>query len=223
MSCFAALATPLRPPAQAANGWRGLPSSLLSTAMPTPRARTAGRTPAPAAVDVTCSSRQPPRAAFEASDPLAKPASRRALLSALALAAAAAAARPDAARAANKVDWDAAEFTATKSGLLVKDDVEGEGPSPRRNMIVTIHYKGMLGDGYVFDEDRERPFDFVIGQGRAIKGWEEGIGTMKVGGRRRIIVPPELGWGDKGNGLLNVPPNATTYFEVELLKARKFF
>eukprot|EP00741_Cyanophora_paradoxa_P023418 tig00021582_g22622.t1 len=148
MSCFAAPVTPLRPPAQAANGWRALPASQLCTSMPTPRARTAGRTPAPAAVDVTCSSRQPPRAAFEASEPSAKPASRRALLSALALAAAAAAARPDAARAANKVDWDAAEFTATKSGLLVKDDVEGEGPSPRRNMIVTSI------EGLDFEEQR---------------------------------------------------------------------
>lgn len=106
----------------------------------------------------------------------------------------------------------------TDSGLQYTDLVEGTGDSPKSGQKVTVHYTGTLEDGTKFDSSRDRgqPFDFKIGVGQVIKGWDEGVSTMKVGGRRQLIIPPELGYGSRGIG--PIPPNATLIFDVELLK-----
>jgi len=109
----------------------------------------------------------------------------------------------------------------TASGLKYIDIVEGTGPSPKRGQIVTVHYTGTLENGKKFDSslDRGKPFEFHIGEGQVIKGWDEGVMSMKVGGKRRLIIPPELGYGARGAGGV-IPPNAKLIFEVELLGAR---
>ncbi len=105
----------------------------------------------------------------------------------------------------------------TPSGLKYIDYVVGSGPNPTSGKRVRVHYTGTLADGTKFDSsvDRGRPFEFVIGVGQVIKGWDEGIATMKPGGRRKLIIPPDLGYGS--NGTPRIPPNSTLYFEVELL------
>jgi peptidylprolyl isomerase len=106
----------------------------------------------------------------------------------------------------------------TPSGLKYADLVKGAGPSPQRGHIVRVHYTGWLTNGKKFDSslDRGKPFEFPIGQGRVIKGWDEGVMSMKVGGKRKLIIPPELGYGSSGaDGV--IPSNATLVFEVELL------
>ncbi len=110
----------------------------------------------------------------------------------------------------------------TPSGLQIIDTKVGTGPSPRTGQICVMHYTGWLYEngkkGKKFDSsvDRGEPFEFPIGTHRVIAGWDEGVATMKVGGKRTLIIPPELGYGARGAGGA-IPPNATLMFDVELL------
>lgn len=113
------------------------------------------------------------------------------------------------------------DYVTTPSGLKYKDIVVGTGDSPTNGQMVTVHYTGTLTDGSKFDSSRDRgqPFSFPIGAGRVIKGWDEGVATMKIGGRRELVIPPDLGYGARGAGGV-IPPNATLVFDVELLSAQ---
>ena len=113
----------------------------------------------------------------------------------------------------------AENVVTTDSGLQYVVIEEGDGASPQPGQRVFVHYVGTLEDGTKFDSsrDRGRPFDFTIGQGQVIKGWDEGVGMMKVGDRRKLIIPPDLGYGARGAGGV-IPPNATLIFDVELLR-----
>ncbi|MEA2979072.1 MAG: hypothetical protein QOF09_895 [Alphaproteobacteria bacterium] len=110
----------------------------------------------------------------------------------------------------------------TSSGLQIIETKPGTGASPRSGQTVVVHYTGWLYEngakGAKFDSsvDRGQPFEFPIGQGRVIKGWDEGVATMKIGGKRTLIIPPALGYGARGAGGA-IPPNATLMFDVELL------
>ncbi|NJL21304.1 MAG: FKBP-type peptidyl-prolyl cis-trans isomerase [Leptolyngbyaceae cyanobacterium SM1_3_5] len=108
--------------------------------------------------------------------------------------------------------------TTTDSGLQYVDLVEGTGAVPRAGQTVYVHYTGTLEDGTKFDSsrDRNRPFSFRLGAGQVIRGWDEGISTMRVGGRRQLVIPPDLGYGSRGVG--PIPPNSTLVFDVELLR-----
>ncbi|MEA5452286.1 FKBP-type peptidyl-prolyl cis-trans isomerase [Leptolyngbya sp. CCNP1308] len=110
-------------------------------------------------------------------------------------------------------------LVTTDSGLQYVDVVEGTGAMPQPGQRVTVHYTGTLEDGTKFDSsrDRGRPFTFQIGVGQVIKGWDEGVGTMRVGGQRKLVIPSELGYGSRGAGGV-IPPNATLLFDVELLR-----
>jgi FKBP-type peptidyl-prolyl cis-trans isomerase len=109
-------------------------------------------------------------------------------------------------------------MTETPSGLRFRDDVVGTGAEARAGQKVQVHYTGTLTDGKKFDSSKDRgtPFGFDLGAGRVIRGWDEGVAGMKVGGRRTLIIPPELGYGSRGAGAV-IPPGATLVFEVELL------
>ena len=109
----------------------------------------------------------------------------------------------------------------TASGLEYVEITEGSGASPKTGATVSVHYTGWLKSGQKFDSsvDRGEPFEFPIGKGRVIKGWDEGVATMKVGGKRKLIIPAHLGYGDRGAGGV-IPPRATLVFEVELLGTR---
>jgi FKBP-type peptidyl-prolyl cis-trans isomerase len=113
----------------------------------------------------------------------------------------------------------AENVVTTDSGLQYVVIAEGDGAAPQPGNRVFVHYVGTLEDGTKFDSsrDRGRPFDFTIGQGQVIKGWDEGVGMMKVGDRRKFIIPPDLGYGARGAGGV-IPPNATLIFDVELLR-----
>jgi len=107
----------------------------------------------------------------------------------------------------------------TPSGLKYVELTEGNGATPQAGQTVVVHYTGTLENGKKFDSSRDRnqPFSFKLGVGQVIKGWDEGLSTMKVGGRRQLIIPPDLGYGPRGAGGV-IPPNATLIFDVELLK-----
>lgn len=111
-----------------------------------------------------------------------------------------------------------AEVT-TESGLVYEDISEGAGDAATAGKMVSVHYTGWLTDGTKFDssKDRNDPFMFPLGAGHVIRGWDEGVQGMKVGGVRKLTIPSQLGYGERGAGGV-IPPNATLVFEVELLK-----
>ncbi len=108
--------------------------------------------------------------------------------------------------------------TQTASGLKIDEITIGEGVPATAGKSVTVHYTGWLADGTKFDssKDRNDPFVFGLGRGQVIRGWDEGVQGMKVGGKRKLTIPPVLGYGARGAGGV-IPPNATLIFEVELL------
>lgn len=116
-------------------------------------------------------------------------------------------------------------MTTTPSGLQFVDTLEGTGASPKTGQYCIMHYTGWIYEsgvkGKKFDSsvDRGQPFEFRIGTGQVIKGWDEGVATMKVGGKRTLIIPPALGYGARGAGGV-IPPNATLQFDVELIGLR---
>jgi peptidylprolyl isomerase len=119
----------------------------------------------------------------------------------------------------------AGKTMTTASGLQITDSKVGAGATPKPGQTCVMHYTGWLYEngvkGKKFDSslDRNEPFEFPIGQRKVIAGWDEGVATMKVGGKRTLIIPPQLGYGTRGAGGL-IPPNATLMFDVELLDVK---
>lgn len=122
----------------------------------------------------------------------------------------------DSSGSGNEVKMDS--YTTTPSGLQYKDLVVGSGEDAREGARAVVHYTGWLLDGTKFDSslDRSTPFEFVIGRGQVIKGWDEGVGTMNVGGKRELIIPADLAYGQRGAAGV-IPAGATLKFEVELI------
>lgn len=112
-------------------------------------------------------------------------------------------------------------MTTTASGLQYLDEAVGSGQQAKAGDHVVVHYTGTLTDGRKFDSsrDRNKPFEFPLGAGTVIRGWDEGVAGMKVGGRRRLVIPADLGYGSRGAGSV-IPPNATLVFDVELIGIR---
>lgn len=113
------------------------------------------------------------------------------------------------------------DFKISKSGLKVSDAKVGTGTEAVAGKTVVVHYTGKLKDGKKFDSSRDRgePFQFQLGTGMVIKGWDEGVAGMKVGGQRKLIIPAELGYGKRGAGNV-IPPDAELHFDVELLDVK---
>lgn len=109
--------------------------------------------------------------------------------------------------------------STTASGLVIEDVTLGQGDAAKAGQYVSVHYTGLLTNGKKFDssKDRNEPFQFPLGMGHVIKGWDEGVQGMQPGGVRKLTIPPELGYGARGAGGV-IPPNATLVFEVELLE-----
>jgi FKBP-type peptidyl-prolyl cis-trans isomerase FkpA len=107
------------------------------------------------------------------------------------------------------------------SGLKYVDENVGDGAIAEKGKSVSVHYTGWLTDGTKFDSsvDRGQPFSFTLGAGQVIRGWDEGVAGIKIGGKRTLLIPPELGYGARGAGGA-IPPNATLLFEVELVELR---
>src|SRR5205807_5661984 len=110
------------------------------------------------------------------------------------------------------------EVVTTKSGLKYVDHKKGDGPAAKKGDTVVVHYTGWLTNGKKFDSsvDRKEPFSFRLDAGQVIKGWDEGVMGMRIGGKRKLTIPPQLGYGARGAGGV-IPPNATLTFDVELL------
>jgi FKBP-type peptidyl-prolyl cis-trans isomerase len=121
--------------------------------------------------------------------------------------------------ACGKEESISSEPSASAGSLVIEDEVVGTGPAAKSGDLVTVDYTGWLTDGTKFDSslDRNQPFVFVLGQQQVIAGWDQGVAGMQVGGKRKLTIPPELGYGAQGAGA-DIPPNATLVFEVELLK-----
>jgi peptidylprolyl isomerase len=119
----------------------------------------------------------------------------------------------------------AENFVTMASGVQYHDEVVGTGPEPQPGQTVTVHYTGWLYEdgqkGTKFDSslDRNRPFSFVLGAGQVIAGWDAGVATMHIGGKRTLIIPAQMGYGDRGAGGV-IPPGATLIFDVELIGAK---
>jgi FKBP-type peptidyl-prolyl cis-trans isomerase len=114
---------------------------------------------------------------------------------------------------------ESSEPSGLSDSLVVEDQVVGDGAAAKSGDVVTVHYTGWLTDGTKFDSslDRNQPFTFVLGQRQVIAGWDQGVAGMKVGGKRKLTIPPDLGYGARGAGEV-IPPNATLVFEVQLLE-----
>ena len=123
-------------------------------------------------------------------------------------------------KAATSHTASAAKTVTTPSGLKYVDLLVGKGPTPKDGDTVLVHYTGRFTNGKVFDTSRGKPpFHFVLGRGQVIKGWDEGVASMHVGGKRKLIVPPALAYGAQGITDL-IPPNSTLVFHVELLEIK---
>ncbi|MDP1629654.1 MAG: FKBP-type peptidyl-prolyl cis-trans isomerase [bacterium] len=114
----------------------------------------------------------------------------------------------------------APEFSENQNGLQIKDIITGSGAEAKNGDLLTVNYVGALLDGVKFDSsyDRNQPFQFTLGAGQVIKGWDLGVLGMKVGGKRKLVIPSEFGYGSQAVG--TIPPNSTLIFEVELLEVR---
>jgi FKBP-type peptidyl-prolyl cis-trans isomerase FkpA len=120
---------------------------------------------------------------------------------------------------ASELDVDLARMERRQSGLHVREVAQGTGAEAVAGRSVAVHYTGWLPDGTQFDSSRDRgePIEFVLGEGRVIDGWEEGVAGMREGGRRKLVIPPGLAYGSEGAGGV-IPPNATLVFDVELME-----
>ncbi|MBA3319783.1 MAG: FKBP-type peptidyl-prolyl cis-trans isomerase [Gemmatimonadales bacterium] len=129
--------------------------------------------------------------------------------------------RPKEAVPGSGFEIDSAALTKTASGLQYQDIVIGTGAEATPGQVAVVHYTGWLTDGTKFDSSRDRnePFPFPVGGGQVIAGWDQGVAGMKVGGRRKLVIPPDLGYGPQGSPPV-IPPAATLVFDVELLELK---